>query len=220
MVTMIGQLVEIGRGYTTEDGVYLSVESVEDYGLLVNQDLPTWSKGAVTARSSAPRTSGTPPTSCCGSWPSPASRRGRHLGATAGPAGTASASVMSLDILGEGLRSPLRWDGPEVPHHENERRSSRGLGQAIRESLDAQRFVVDAEGEKMSKSLGNVSNLLDLVEHYDPRAIACCPAAVPLPRAGVGRPGQHRRIGQRVGRPRFVCVAHRQASRLPTPTPR
>jgi cysteinyl-tRNA synthetase len=31
-------------------------------------------------------------------------------------------------------------------------------------------FVVDAEGEKMSKSLGNVSNLLDLMEHYDPRA--------------------------------------------------
>jgi cysteinyl-tRNA synthetase len=31
-------------------------------------------------------------------------------------------------------------------------------------------FVVDAEGEKMSKSLGNVANLLDLVEHYDPRA--------------------------------------------------
>jgi cysteinyl-tRNA synthetase len=31
-------------------------------------------------------------------------------------------------------------------------------------------FVVDAEGEKMSKSIGNVSNLLDLIEHYDPRA--------------------------------------------------
>jgi cysteinyl-tRNA synthetase len=31
-------------------------------------------------------------------------------------------------------------------------------------------FVVDAEGEKMSKSLGNVANLLDLLEHYDPRA--------------------------------------------------
>jgi cysteinyl-tRNA synthetase len=30
--------------------------------------------------------------------------------------------------------------------------------------------VVDAEGEKMSKSLGNVHNLLDLMEHYDPRA--------------------------------------------------
>ena len=31
-------------------------------------------------------------------------------------------------------------------------------------------FVVDAEGEKMSKSLGNVANLLDLMELYDARA--------------------------------------------------
>jgi cysteinyl-tRNA synthetase len=31
-------------------------------------------------------------------------------------------------------------------------------------------FVVDAEGEKMSKSLGNVSNLLDLLDLYDARA--------------------------------------------------
>src|SRR3712207_7756950 len=31
-------------------------------------------------------------------------------------------------------------------------------------------FVVDAEGEKMSKSLGNVSNIPELLEQYDPRA--------------------------------------------------
>jgi cysteinyl-tRNA synthetase len=31
-------------------------------------------------------------------------------------------------------------------------------------------FVVDLEGEKMSKSLGNVLNLLDLLDKYDPRA--------------------------------------------------
>jgi cysteinyl-tRNA synthetase len=31
-------------------------------------------------------------------------------------------------------------------------------------------FIVDAEGEKMSKSLGNVNNLLDFVQVYDPRA--------------------------------------------------
>jgi cysteinyl-tRNA synthetase len=31
-------------------------------------------------------------------------------------------------------------------------------------------YVVDGEGVKMSKSLGNVANLLDLMEHYDARA--------------------------------------------------
>ncbi len=35
-------------------------------------------------------------------------------------------------------------------------------------------FVVDAEGEKMSKSLGNVHNLLDLLDLYDPRAYGWC----------------------------------------------
>ena len=30
--------------------------------------------------------------------------------------------------------------------------------------------ILDTEGEKMSKSLGNVTNLVDLVQHYDPRA--------------------------------------------------
>ena len=39
MVEMIGQLLEIGRAYRTDDGVYLSVRSVEDYGLLAQQDL-------------------------------------------------------------------------------------------------------------------------------------------------------------------------------------
>jgi cysteinyl-tRNA synthetase len=51
------------------------------------QDITTKS-----ATSSAPARSGIRPTSCCGSWPSPASRRGRRPGAKVDPAGTASAS--------------------------------------------------------------------------------------------------------------------------------
>ena len=37
MVAMIGELVERDAAYTTDDGVYLSVETVDDYGLLANQ---------------------------------------------------------------------------------------------------------------------------------------------------------------------------------------
>ncbi|MGB8859871.1 MAG: cysteine--tRNA ligase, partial [Ilumatobacteraceae bacterium] len=39
MVAMIGQLVDMGKAYLTDDGVYLSVEKVEGYGLLVHQSL-------------------------------------------------------------------------------------------------------------------------------------------------------------------------------------
>src|SRR4051794_12512286 len=39
MVGMIGELIDRNRAYTTDDGVYLSVAQVEDYGLLAQQSL-------------------------------------------------------------------------------------------------------------------------------------------------------------------------------------
>jgi cysteinyl-tRNA synthetase len=58
----------------------------------------------------------------------------------------------------------------KFPHHENERAQAVALGKRFANHWMHNGFVVDAEGEKMSKSLGNVANLLDLMEHYDPRA--------------------------------------------------
>ncbi|MCU0260517.1 MAG: class I tRNA ligase family protein, partial [Ilumatobacteraceae bacterium] len=55
------------------------------------------------------------------------------------------------------------------PHHENERAQAVALGKRFANHWMHHAFVVDAEGEKMSKSLGNVHNLLDLLEHYDER---------------------------------------------------
>ena len=39
MVELIGELVELGTAYVTDDGVYLAVETVDDYGLLAHQSL-------------------------------------------------------------------------------------------------------------------------------------------------------------------------------------
>ena len=170
MVSMIGQLVEIGRGYTTDDGVYLSVESVEDYGLLVNQHLSDMMEGGgdrevfgaenkrhpadfVLWKMAKP---GEP------SWPSPwgDGRPGWH----------SECVVMSLDILGEGFDLHCGGMDLKFPHHENERAQAVALGKRFANHWMHNGFVVDAEGEKMSKSLGNVANLLDLMDHYDPRA--------------------------------------------------
>ena len=170
MVSMIGQLVEIGRAYTTADGVYLSVESVEDYGLLVNQHLNDMIEGGgdrevfgaenkrhpadfVLWKMAKP---GEP------SWPSPwgDGRPGWH----------SECVVMSLDILGEGFDLHCGGMDLKFPHHENERAQAVALGKRFANHWMHNGFVVDAEGEKMSKSLGNVANLLDLMEHYDPRA--------------------------------------------------
>jgi cysteinyl-tRNA synthetase len=55
------------------------------------------------------------------------------------------------------------------PHHENERAQAVALGRRFANHWMHHAFVVDAEGEKMSKSLGNVDNLLDLLDRYDDR---------------------------------------------------
>jgi cysteinyl-tRNA synthetase len=170
MVAMIGELVAIDRAYVTVDGVYLSVESVADYGLLANQNLHDMLEGGgdrevfgaehkrhpadfALWKLSKP---GEP------SWPSPwgDGRPGWH----------SECVVMSLDLLGEGF--DLHCGGIDLmfPHHENERAQAVALGKRFANHWMHNGFVVDTEGEKMSKSLGNVANLLDLMDHYDPRA--------------------------------------------------
>ncbi|HAP74884.1 MAG TPA: cysteine--tRNA ligase [Acidimicrobiaceae bacterium] len=170
MVAMIGQLVDLGRAYTTDDGVYLSVETVDDYGLLVNQHLDDMIEGGgdrevfgagnkrhpadfVLWKLAKP---GEP------SWPSPwgDGRPGWH----------SECVVMSLDLLGEGFDLHCGGMDLKFPHHENERAQAVALGKRFANHWMHNGFVVDAEGEKMSKSLGNVHNLLDLLDQYDPRA--------------------------------------------------
>ena len=69
-----------------------------------------------------------------------------------------------------GLRPPRRRQDLRFPHHENERAQAVALGKRFANHWMHHGFVVDAEGEKMSKSLGNVDNLLDLLDRYDGRA--------------------------------------------------
>jgi len=170
MVEMIGQLIDIGRAYPTEDGVYLSVETVEDYGLLAHQALDDMLAGGgernvfgselkhhpadfALWKSAKP---GEP------SWPSPwgDGRPGWHT----------ECVVMSLGLLGEGFDIHGGGQDLRFPHHENERAQAVALGKRFANTWIHNGFVVDQTGEKMSKSLGNVDNLLDLLDRYDGRA--------------------------------------------------
>ncbi len=170
MVAMIGELLDRGKAYRTDDGVYLDVRTVEDYGLLVNQHLDDMLAGggdrdvfgADNKRNAADfvlwklSKPGEP------SWPSPwgEGRPGWH----------SECVVMSLDLLGEGFDLHCGGQDLKFPHHENERAQAVALGKRFANHWMHHGFVVDGEGEKMSKSIGNVDNLLDLMEHYDPRA--------------------------------------------------
>jgi len=170
MVEMIGALTANGSAYATSDGVYLSVQSVPDYGALAHQSLDEMLAGggdrAVLGAEEKRHPAdfalwkfskpGEP------SWPSPwgEGRPGWH----------SECVVMSLELLGEGF--DLHCGGADLrfPHHENERAQAVALGKTFAQHWMHNGFVVDAEGEKMARSLGNVTNLLDLLDRYDARA--------------------------------------------------
>ena len=166
MVALIGRLVDGDVAYTTSDGVYLDVSKVPGYGLLAHGELDDLRSGARVEANAEKRSPldfalwklakpGEP------SWPAPFGdgRPGWHT----------ECVVMSLDLLGEGFDIHAGGADLQFPHHENER------AQAVAEHKDFAHLwfhhgMVEIAGEKMSKSLGNVHNLLDLLDAYDPRA--------------------------------------------------
>lgn len=166
MVDLIGRLMARGAAYETSDGVYFQAERVDDYGLLARQPLDTLKAGARVEATGEKRSPvdfvlwkkakpGEP------TWPSPwgEGRPGWHT----------ECVVMSLDLLDEGF--DIHGGGQDLafPHHENERAQAVADGKRFARTWVHNGFV-EVEGTKMSKSLGNVTNLLDLVEAYDPRA--------------------------------------------------
>jgi len=166
MVAMVGKIVALGVAYETSDGVYLSVDQVEGYGLLARQSLDSLRSGERVEPGEEKRSPldfvlwkkakpGEP------TWPSPwgPGRPGWHT----------ECVVMSLDLLGDGF--DLHGGGIDLafPHHENERAQSVALGREF-----ARHWVhnghVKVGDEKMSKSLGNFTSLTDLLTSTDGRA--------------------------------------------------
>jgi cysteinyl-tRNA synthetase len=166
MVALVGDLVERGDAYVSDDGVYFAPAVVEDYGLLARQTLESLQAGARVEVAEHKRSPidfalwkfakpGEP------AWPSPwgEGRPGWHT----------ECVVMSLDLLGDGF--DIHGGGLDLafPHHENERAQAVAAGRDFARHWVHNGFV-EVGGEKMSKSLGNFTNLLDLVESTDPRA--------------------------------------------------
>lgn len=166
MIELIGRLVDAGHAYETSDGVYFSPRVVEDYGLLARQSIDSLQAGArieandekhspidfVLWKKAKP---GEP------SWPSPwgPGRPGWHT----------ECVVMSLDLLGEGF--DIHGGGQDLafPHHENERAQALADGRRFARHWVHNGFV-EVGGEKMSKSLGNFTNLTELLAEADARA--------------------------------------------------
>jgi cysteinyl-tRNA synthetase len=76
---------------------------------------------------------------------------------------------MSLSLLGEGFE--LHGGGTDLkfPHHENERAQAVALGRQFAAHW-MHTGMVEVGGEKMAKSVGNVTDLAELLDSADPRA--------------------------------------------------
>jgi cysteinyl-tRNA synthetase len=169
MQGLIAELVASGHAYVIEgQGVYFQVDTLDSYGELSHRTLPELLESAgarvdVDERKRSPidfalwkaAKPGEP------AWPSPwgEGRPGWHI----------ECSAMSLEILGEGFDLHGGGDDLVFPHHENEIAQAEGAGHTFaRYWLHS--AMVNAAGEKMSKSLGNFVTLQDVLDRFDPRA--------------------------------------------------
>ena len=156
MQDIIRTLIEKGHAYAADDGtgdVYFDVQTWDAYGELTNQKLDDMadSADAATRGKRDPRdfalwkgTKAGEPESA--SWASPwgAGRPGWHIECSAMSKRYLGAA---FDIHGGGL--DLRF-----PHHENELAQSAAAGDAFA-TYWVHNGLVNVEGQKMSKSLGN-----------------------------------------------------------------
>ncbi|MBU7023827.1 MAG: cysteine--tRNA ligase, partial [Theionarchaea archaeon] len=163
MIVFIERLLEKGYAYTAEGDVYFSVEKAADYGKLSGVNVDQMKAGARIAVDEKKRDpldftlwkkakEGEP------KWESPwgEGRPGWHI----------ECSTMSLKHLGETL--DIHGGGQDLifPHHENEIAQSEAYSgkQFVRYWLH-NGFVTIRE-EKMSKSLGNIVSVEDLLQEY------------------------------------------------------
>jgi cysteinyl-tRNA synthetase len=169
MIDLIIELIDRGHAYVVEgQGVYFQVDSLPEYGALSHRSLDDLldSAGArvdVDEKKRSPvdfalwkaAKPGEP------SWDSPwgKGRPGWHI----------ECSAMSLKILGDGFDIHGGGDDLTFPHHENEIAQALGAGhQFARHWLH--NGMLNVDGEKMSKSLGNFQTLNDVLDRHEPRA--------------------------------------------------
>jgi cysteinyl-tRNA synthetase len=148
--------------------VYFQVDSLPSYGALSHRTVEELMESAgarvdVDERKRAPidfalwkaAKPGEP------SWESPwgSGRPGWHI----------ECSAMSLKILGDGFDIHGGGNDLVFPHHENEIAQAVGAGRAFARYW-LHNGMLNVDGEKMSKSLGNFVTLGDVLDRFGPRA--------------------------------------------------
>jgi len=169
MQRLIAELVERGAAYVIEgEGVYFAIEAFAKYGELSHRTIDELADSAgarieVDDRKRSPMDFALWKAAKPGepTWNSPwgSGRPGWHI----------ECAAMSLEILGDGFDLHGGGDDLVFPHHENERAEAEAAGHEFaRHWLHS--GMVNVGGEKMSKSLGNFTDLADALDQHGPRA--------------------------------------------------
>jgi cysteinyl-tRNA synthetase len=169
MVAMIEKLIADGHAYAAEGHVLFSIASYADYGKLSGRPMDEMIAGArvdvapykqhpgdfVLWKPSPPELPG---------WDSPwgVGRPGWHI----------ECSAMAAAHLGETIDIHAGGNDLLFPHHENEvAQSTCAHGGKVFARFWLHNGMLDFGGAKMSKSLGNVSVLHELIAKYPPEAL-------------------------------------------------
>ncbi len=168
IIQFVQKLVEKGIAYELDGDVYFEVAKFKDYGKLSGQKVEDTIAGARIEtddrkrhpadfslwKKSKPDEIG---------WDSPwgRGRPGWHI----------ECSVMSSKYLGSTFDLHVGGSDLIFPHHENEIAQSEALTGEPLANYWVHNGMLQSTGEKMSKSLGNIKAVRELLKDYDPDTI-------------------------------------------------
>ncbi len=167
IISLISELIKSGHAYDASSGVYYSVGSFPQYGVLSKKDMTQMLAGSRVdlehdkkdpADFALWKKTGEPPF-----WDSPwgTGRPGWHI----------ECSAMSLQYLGKQFE--IHGGGRDLifPHHENEIAQNHGYSGLQPAHVWMHTGMVTISGQKMSKSLGNVKTVRTLLYMWGPNVL-------------------------------------------------
>ncbi len=168
IIRVIQKLVDEDAAYTTGNGVYFAVSKFPEYGKLSKKKIEELQSGArieIDEQKRDPldfalwkKSSDVAPT-----WPSPwgTGRPGWHI----------ECSAMSIKYLGENFE--IHGGGRDLifPHHENEIAQSESYTCVPFAKIWMHVGMVTINGEKMSKSIGNVKSIRTVSDRWGPNIV-------------------------------------------------
>lgn len=169
IINFVSDLIDKGAAYESDGDVYFRVEKANDYGKLSGKNVEDLVHGASNRLDNAEASKKESPldfalwkkTKIDGevSWDSPwgAGRPGWHI----------ECSTMNKKILGETIDIHAGGEDLEFPHHENEIAQSETLNEKTFANYWMHNGMIQVDGTKMSKSLGNFFTLHDIKKEYD-----------------------------------------------------